>query len=187
MPQVLISYEQSQKMHKWPVWYLFAASNPAMWFVTLFAIGSPITMAQEILNSMLVNDKASLEYIGCVADRLNRAAQAQGYDYFHKTEFIAAFVQSIPYNKIILPTNMQYPPQVIAHGGDCINKSVLLAAILEKARVPGGHPGLSPSHRTRRRGCEFFIGPGTARQDIPMETPSTTSSVPPIRDIKSAS
>ncbi|SMB96224.1 Copper amine oxidase N-terminal domain-containing protein [Thermanaeromonas toyohensis ToBE] len=131
VPQVLVKYEQGQKMIKWPLWYVFAASNPAMWFASLIATGSPITMAQEILNNMLVQDRTSSEYIGCVADRLNRAAEAQGYDVFRKAEFIAAFVQSIPY-KIIFPTNTEYPPQVIAHGGDCINKSVLLAAILRK-------------------------------------------------------
>jgi hypothetical protein len=131
VPQVLVRYEQHQKIVKWPLWFFLAAANPSMTFASLFATGSPGTMAHELLANMLVQNKASSEYIGYVAERLNLAAQGQGYDAFHKAEFIAAFVQSIPY-KIYLPTNTAYPPEVMAHGGDCINKSVLLAAILDK-------------------------------------------------------
>ncbi|MGI9862877.1 stalk domain-containing protein [Moorella naiadis] len=134
VPETTLKYEEAEKIVKFPLWILFQQGNPLTWLGSLALTGSPFKVPIDILTTMLVRDKTSSEYIGYVADRLNQAAISQGYDTFHRAEFIAAFVQSIPYK--IVPSNTEYPPQVIANGGDCINKSVLLAAILKKLSYP---------------------------------------------------
>ncbi|MGI9862875.1 stalk domain-containing protein [Moorella naiadis] len=94
--------------------------------------GAGIT--EEKVPNLLIHDRTSSQYISSVANILNQTAISQGYDLFHEAEFIASFVQSIPYR--LVNENTEYPPQVIANGGDCINKSTLLAAILHSLNYP---------------------------------------------------
>ena len=86
-------------------------------------------LVQQAINNM-VTDKTSNMYVEIIADGLDNAAKQQGYNSFQEAEFIASFVQSIKYT--IVSYNMEYPPQTITNGGDCINKSILLAAILNQ-------------------------------------------------------
>lgn len=84
---------------------------------------------QQAINIMIA-DKASSLYAECVAKELDIAAQQQGYDRFHEAEFITSFVQNVKYT--ITSYNMEYPPQTLTNGGDCIEKSILLSAILDQ-------------------------------------------------------
>jgi hypothetical protein len=86
-------------------------------------------LIQQAINTM-ITDKASSLYVEYLAKDLDQIAKQQGYDRFHEAEFIASFVQNVKY--AIVSYNMEYPPQTIANGGDCINKSIVLAAILSQ-------------------------------------------------------
>jgi hypothetical protein len=93
-------------------------------------IFTPSTVSQQGQFNTIINDSASSQYISGVASELEQTAQSQGYGQFDEAAFITSFVQSIPYR--IINDNVEYPPQVIANGGDCINTSVLLASILHQ-------------------------------------------------------
>jgi hypothetical protein len=81
----------------------------------------------------LVYDHDTNEYISYVTNILHQVAKNQGYDKFHEAEFIATFVQYIPYLDFSI---YEYPPQVIALGGVCEDKSVLLVSILRQLGYP---------------------------------------------------
>jgi hypothetical protein len=96
-----------------------------------------------------VNETDNSPYAGYLADRLAKCAASNGFDYFHTAEFIQSFVGgAIPY----LLTNVpELTAQTLIDNGDCKDKSILLASILESlsykvvllefAPVPGGTTG----------------------------------------------
>jgi hypothetical protein len=76
-----------------------------------------------------VNEPDNTQWAGYLADRLTKCASSNGFDYFHTAEFIQSFVGSaIPYQLTDVP---ELPGQTIIDNGDCKDKSILLAAILE--------------------------------------------------------
>ena len=76
-----------------------------------------------------VTETENSQFAGYLADRLSRCASSNGFDIFHTAEFIQSFVGgAIPYQLTDVP---ELPGQTIIDTGDCKDKSVLLAAILE--------------------------------------------------------
>jgi hypothetical protein len=74
-------------------------------------------------------EDTNYKWTAYLGDRLNTAAQADGYDYFYKAEFILSFVGSaIPYQVTQYP---ELPGQTVFDNGDCKDKSILLADILK--------------------------------------------------------
>jgi hypothetical protein len=74
-------------------------------------------------------EPANTKYVGQLASDLDASAKASGYDYFHEAEFIQSFVGSaIPYEIALVP---QLPAQTLFDSGDCKDKSILYASILE--------------------------------------------------------
>jgi hypothetical protein len=68
-------------------------------------------------------------YVKKLALDLRAAAKSSGYDYFHEAEFILSFVgTAIPYKVTAHP---QLPAQTAFDKGDCKDKSILYASILE--------------------------------------------------------
>jgi hypothetical protein len=68
-------------------------------------------------------------YVKKLALDLRSAAKSSGYDYFHEAEFILSFVgTAIPYKVTVHP---QLPAQTLFDKGDCKDKSILYASILE--------------------------------------------------------
>jgi len=107
------------------------ASGASFWQI----ISNPVAADQGACNfNTIVNDSASSQYISVVASELSQTAQSQGYDSYQEADFIAGFVQEVPY--ILATDNTEYPPQAIADGGDCVNKSLLLASILHQIGYP---------------------------------------------------
>ncbi|MGD0153280.1 MAG: copper amine oxidase N-terminal domain-containing protein [Thermacetogeniaceae bacterium] len=76
-----------------------------------------------------VKDDDNSQWAGVLADRLAACALSQGLDYWHTAEFIQSFVGgAITYQLTDVP---ELPAQTVADNGDCKDKSILLAAILE--------------------------------------------------------
>ncbi|QSZ26937.1 hypothetical protein ACETAC_08690 [Aceticella autotrophica] len=76
-----------------------------------------------------VNEERNYIYIGCLSKYLLQVAQSDGYDNFHTAEFVQSFVGgAIPYKITETP---QLPAQTLVDGGDCKDKSILLASILK--------------------------------------------------------
>ena len=74
-------------------------------------------------------EPANTKYVGQLASDLDASAKASGYDYFHEAEFIQSFVGSaIPYEIALVP---QLPAQTLFDSGNCKDKSILYASILE--------------------------------------------------------
>lgn len=76
----------------------------------------------------LVTEKSNYDYIKRLAKILLQQAQKNGYDSFHTAEFIQSFVEYIPYKITYTPL---LPVQTLVDGGDCKDKSILLASILK--------------------------------------------------------
>lgn len=67
-------------------------------------------------------------YAGYLAQRLKEQALLDGYDYFQTAEFVQSFVAgAIPYEFTDKPL---LPAQTLMEKGDCKDKSILMAAIL---------------------------------------------------------
>ena len=115
VPQKLIEYEAFTQV---PHWASFFAH------IYLGVVGQQ----KEYIS--LINDAQSSHYIKNVALRLAVIVKKMRFNRFKEAEFIASFVQNLPYH--IENTNIQYPPETIQNGGDCINKTILLDDILEK-------------------------------------------------------
>ncbi len=68
---------------------------------------------------------------------LNKAASENGFNTFETIQFVAAFVQSLPYTSDIETTGhkdyVRYPIETLADfGGDCEDTAILLAALLDR-------------------------------------------------------
>lgn len=74
-----------------------------------------------------VKEKLNLEYTASLARELERMAASEGYDRFHRAEFILSFVQSLPYIYTPVP---RPAGETLLKGGDCKSKSILLASLL---------------------------------------------------------
>ncbi len=75
-------------------------------------------------------------YIDSLASELGRVARQNGYNMSETIQFIAAFVQGLPYTSDIETTGHndypRYPVETLADfGGDCEDTAVLLAALLD--------------------------------------------------------
>jgi hypothetical protein len=76
-----------------------------------------------------VNNESNDAYINYLSKCLLQQAQSNGYDNFHTAEFVQSFVEcAIPYKVSKKP---QLPAQTLVDGGDCKDKSILLASILK--------------------------------------------------------
>lgn len=76
-----------------------------------------------------VSEESNYTYSGNLAKYLLQQAQTDRYDSFHIAEFVQSFVESaIPYKITAIP---QLPAQTLVDGGDCKDKSILLASILK--------------------------------------------------------
>ncbi len=76
-----------------------------------------------------VNDTHNSQWTGDLANQLQAYAERSGFDYFHTAEFIQSFVcGAISYQNTYAP---ELPAQTLVDNGDCKDKSILLAALLE--------------------------------------------------------
>jgi hypothetical protein len=76
-----------------------------------------------------VTETFNSQWAGYLAERLASCADSNGFDYFHTAEFIQSFVcGAIPYQLTDVP---ELPAQTIVDNGDCKDKSILLAALLQ--------------------------------------------------------
>lgn len=75
-----------------------------------------------------VKDEMNEEWVSSLAQQLDQSAAANGYDHFQRAEFILSFVGSaIPYETTRYP---QLAAQTVFDNGDCEDKSILLAGLL---------------------------------------------------------
>jgi predicted transglutaminase-like cysteine proteinase len=75
-------------------------------------------------------------YIGSLTSELGRMAQQNGYYKLETIQFVAAFVQGLPYTSDMETTGCndypRYPVETLADfGGDCEDTTILLAALLD--------------------------------------------------------
>ncbi|AFK87391.1 MULTISPECIES: stalk domain-containing protein [Thermoanaerobacterium] len=75
-----------------------------------------------------VTEESNYDYVKDVAKTLLQMAQNNGFDNFHTAEFVQSFVESIPYKVTDTP---ELPVQTLVDGGDCKDKSILLASLLK--------------------------------------------------------
>jgi hypothetical protein len=76
-----------------------------------------------------VNDSHNSQAVSAVAGQLASYAHSRDFDYFRTAEFIQSFVcGAIPYQVTYAP---ELPAQTLMDNGDCKDKSILLAALLE--------------------------------------------------------
>lgn len=87
--------------------------------------------------SVYVTHPLDKEYVQELTDKLEAAAESAHFTGRQKIEFVAAFVQNLPYTVDNITTKYdeypRYPIETLVdNGGDCEDTSVLLAAILKK-------------------------------------------------------
>jgi len=75
-----------------------------------------------------VTEESNYDYVKDIAKSLLQMAQSNGLDNFHTAEFVQSFVESIPYKITDTP---ELPVQTLVDGGDCKDKSILLASLLK--------------------------------------------------------
>ena len=76
-------------------------------------------------------------YLDQLVKKIEEAAQHEGFDEYETVEFVAAFVQSLPYtvDSVTAPYDEypRYPIETLVDdGGDCEDTSILLASIIDK-------------------------------------------------------
>ena len=87
--------------------------------------------------SVYVTNTADDAFLDSLVSELNKAARQNGYDALETVQFIAAFVQGLPYTSDIETTGYKdyprYPVETLADfGGDCEDTAILLAALLDR-------------------------------------------------------
>jgi len=104
----------------------------------MFAVSSPLmkTMLQENYTTApngeylaWTKEPNNVYYVKKLALSLNATAKKLGYDYFHEAEFILTFVgTAVPYKVTYVP---ELPAQTLWDRGDCKDKTILYASLLE--------------------------------------------------------
>ncbi|HDI86004.1 MAG TPA: hypothetical protein ENF83_01175 [Candidatus Korarchaeota archaeon] len=85
--------------------------------------------------AVLASDPLSRPYIRSLLNKLLSMARSQGYDEIQTLEFLASFVQHIPYNleKDVIMASGEYPrfpiETLMDYGGDCEDHAILLATL----------------------------------------------------------
>lgn len=87
--------------------------------------------------SSCITNTADDIYLNNLVSELNKAASENGFNTFETIQFVAAFVQSLPYTSDIETTGhkdyVRYPVETLADfGGDCEDTAILLAALLDR-------------------------------------------------------
>lgn len=132
-PSSLLAFDRSQTAY---VSTFFHSSGNEQ--QTMLNASSPLlkSMIQENTAGSFFGDyvawttePTNVAYVGQLASALDTAAKSSGYDYFHEAEFILSFVgMAIPYKITDFP---ELPAQTAFDKGDCKDKSILYASILE--------------------------------------------------------
>lgn len=87
--------------------------------------------------SVYVSHPLDDPYIDMLVEKIEKAAQQEGYTVCQTVEFANAFVQSLPYavDSVTTPYDEypRYPLETLVdNGGDCEDTSILLASIIDK-------------------------------------------------------
>lgn len=117
--------------------------------------------------AVLASDPLSRPYMQSLLSRLLSMARSEGFDEIQTIEFLAAFVQSIPYSleKDIIMAEGEYPrypiETLLDFAGDCEDHAILLATlymemgydvvlviIWGKPGFPFGHMGVGIAHES---------------------------------------
>ncbi len=85
--------------------------------------------------AVLASDPLSRPYLRSLLNMLLSRARSRGYDEIQTLEFVASFVQHIPYNleKDVIMASGEYPrfpmETLMDYGGDCEDHAILLATL----------------------------------------------------------
>jgi predicted transglutaminase-like cysteine proteinase len=87
--------------------------------------------------STCITESLDDEYLNNLVSELNSVARQNGYDALETIQFVAAFVQGLPYTTDRETTGcedyVRYPVETLADlGGDCEDTAILLAALLDR-------------------------------------------------------
>ncbi len=108
--------------------------------------------------AVLASDPLSRPYLRSLLNKLLSMASSQGYDEIQTLEFLASFVQHIPYNleKDVIMASGEYPrfpiETLMDYGGDCEDHAILLATLYMEMGydvvlvIVWGKPGFSLGH-----------------------------------------
>ncbi|MEW6143076.1 MAG: hypothetical protein AB1597_08015 [Chloroflexota bacterium] len=126
--------------------------------------------------SLYVTHPMDDQYINSLATKLSEVAQRKGYSLSETAQFVANFVQSLPYTKDNVSTPFddypRYPVETLVdNGGDCEDTSILAAAILKSmgydvilldlpkhvAIAIRGDTGVSGSYYTYQGGKYYYL------------------------------
>lgn len=93
-------------------------------------------MGAPIAHVNMAKDQADDLYIDQMVQKINDAAVQKKLTFVQKVNFVAAFVQSLPYtaDTVVLPADDYplYPLETLfKRGGDCEDTSILVAALLD--------------------------------------------------------
>ena len=133
-----IKYDDAMIVHNY-VW-LFAGTK----WVWELSIPEPLYNYFKELKRPSANDYSVYVtnpiddiYIDKLVSELDRTARENGYNTLETIQFVAAFVQGLPYTSDIETTGYsdypRYPVETLADfGGDCEDTAILLAALLDR-------------------------------------------------------
>lgn len=87
--------------------------------------------------SIYVTHPADDSYVEALVDKIEEAAESEGFDEWETVNFAVCFVQSLPYTSDSATTPYdeypRYPVETLVDGGgDCEDTSILMAAVLDE-------------------------------------------------------
>ncbi len=152
--------------------------------------------------SVYVTHPSDDQYIGLLVEKIEKAAQQEGFTEYQTVEFAAAFVQSLPYtiDSVTAPYDEypRYPIETLVdNGGDCEDTSILLASIIDEmgyavvlimlpdhcaVGVKGGENAYGAYYEYE--GSKYYYiettGEGWGIGDLPDEYKNTAASIRPM-------